>query len=213
MIFEDFNDAYITLYQEQHRFLDADFIRESNFAMSRELAKASLDLEHLSASFLIDARHFFQACESTWVWSKLKSIAITSRILSSDKDSEKIKDALRAAAVTALQMSKLETMEIWNYEIGLACVFRYQVFKGEKPTITWRSNWDWSLELDFRVIQSWEAVALRRTSSPKLQVFHDPPDIDVSLKSHGDAIHYLGLVQEVIHPVSLWQIQKEANSL
>ena len=178
--------------------------------MSREIAETSLNLEHLSASFIVDARHFFQARQSTWVWNKLTSLTLTSRILSSDKDLEEINDTLQAAAVTAVKMPMLNTMELWNYGRGLACVFRYQVPRGKRPTITWRGNWD--ILLEPRVIQSWQAVTLEPAASLELRVVKELLDANIHMKSHGDAIHHLGLVQ-VVHPVSLWQIQKETTNL
>ncbi len=43
----------------------------------------------------------------------------------------------------------------------------------------------------------------------KLQVVTEILDASVVIRSHDDALRYLMLLNTVVHPVSLWQIQKE----
>lgn len=105
-------------------------------------------------------------------------------------------------------------MELWNGKKGLACVFRYQASEGyQLAKITWRGNWDLSLEP--RIIRSWKAVALKRSrrevQGHEFQVLKELLDADVVIKFHGDAIHHLELLHQVVRPVSLWQIQKETG--
>lgn len=68
-----------------------------------------------------------------------------------------------AAAAAATKMPNLETMEIWNGQVGLAMLFRYQLVGGGRPpVITWRGTWGFNLRS--AVIQAWEAVALEHRS-------------------------------------------------
>lgn len=114
---------------------------------------------------------------------------------------------LQAAAAAAIKMPCINTLELWNGGNGLACLFRYQASEDYRPvTITWRGNWD--LPLTHQVIQSWEAVALTYAQCDLL-VFKELLDADVPIRSHGDAIQFLKPLQQVVHPVSLWQIRKE----
>ncbi|KAI1662289.1 hypothetical protein F4813DRAFT_344061 [Daldinia decipiens] len=54
---------------------------DPNEGLSAVLASKSLDLQHLTISFMIDAEEFFQHCQSTWSWSHLQSLALTSQLL------------------------------------------------------------------------------------------------------------------------------------
>lgn len=210
MLFEDFNEDYISVFREVRPFLETEPFRKANFDISRIIAEASLDLEHLSTSFIVDARYFFQARQQIWVWIRLKSLLLTSRLLYPDRSHAKMNDLFQAAAAAAMEMPMLNVMELWNGGKGFAGVFRYQASKGNGPaTITWRGNWDLSLEA--RVIPLWEGVTIKRGLREDLQVVKELLDADVVMKSHGDSIHHLGLVNQAVHPVSLWQIQKETR--
>ncbi|KAK1253852.1 hypothetical protein MKX07_001929 [Trichoderma sp. CBMAI-0711] len=103
---------------------DAD--RGSTVVVSQAIARASLMLEHLSASFMVDASEFFAALDPSWRWCNLTWLALTSRLLTPDQDADTMDDMLEAAAAAAMTMRKLETMEIWNGSEGLAMVFRYK---------------------------------------------------------------------------------------
>jgi len=75
------------------------------------VALASLQFEHLAASFLVDARDFFDI-EPSWEWPNLTSLVLTSRVLSLGEDPVKIGAMLHAATAAAMGMPRLETMEI-----------------------------------------------------------------------------------------------------
>ncbi|KAM0307673.1 hypothetical protein ACHAPM_000397 [Fusarium culmorum] len=68
VVFENFNQQYPVLMQ---RFLDGedlnkcDSIRNPSPAVARSIALTSLPLEHLAASFIIEASHFF-AIDPSW---------------------------------------------------------------------------------------------------------------------------------------------------
>lgn len=171
------------------------------------LVKASLVLEHLAASFVSDASHFFDACPKRKIWPRLKSLALTSNVLEPRQQSVYINDLLEKVARVALKMPQLKSMELWNGSPGFAGVFQYQTSQSDRTAkITWRGTWD--LPLEPRVLRAWQAVASERVHY-KLRVVTEISDANVVVQSLSDAIRYLKLLNTVVHPVSLWQMQKE----
>ena len=171
------------------------------------LVEASLGLEHLAASFVSDASHFFDACQKWNIWPRLESLALTSNILEPQQQSLYINDLLETIALVAMKMPRLKVMELWNGRAGFAGFFKYQICESDRTAkITWRSTWD--LTLESRVLEAWQAVVSERVDC-KLEVITETLDANVVITSHSDAIRYLMLLNTVIHPVSLWQIQKE----
>lgn len=65
--------------------------------------------------------------------------------------------------------------------------------------------------------KAWAAVAVKRDKREgEFDVVKDPEILNFGedeIRSHGDAIHHLQLVSEVIRPVSLWQIRYESRFL
>lgn len=214
VIFENFNQQYPAILQ---RFLfgedleRCDSTRNPHPAVGRMVALASLQLEHLAASFLVDATHFF-AIEPSWEWPNLTSLVLTSKVLRLGEDPIQIGAMLGAAAAAAMRMPRLETMEIWNGRKGLAAVFRYQTLRNARQaTVTWRATWE--LTLEPWLIRAWEAVVHHRYGeSWSLGVVQERLDA-AAIKSHGDAVPCLRLSGQVIRPVSLQQIQMEQNAL
>lgn len=208
MLFEDFDDACTEVFHGVYRSQHEDPTRTADAAVTRALAEASLNLESLSASFIVDARYFFQARQPTWVWNKLVSLILTSRLLFPDESYKAIGNLLQAAAGAATVMPVLNAMELWNGEKGLAGVFRYSVSEdGRSAAITWRGNWD--LPLKPQVVQSWKTVSLKHGQGD-FHVVKELLDADIVIGSHGDAIHHLKFSHPVVHPVSLYQIRKVA---
>jgi hypothetical protein len=133
-----------------------DIIRNPSPAISRMVALTSLKLEHLAASFMIDASYFFEM-EPSWEWPNLTSLVITSELLAPNENPVKIGSMLQAAAAAALKMPQLETMEIWNGQKGLAALFKYHAFRNvQQAIITWRGTWE--LVMEPSTILAWEAV-------------------------------------------------------
>jgi hypothetical protein len=187
--------------------LGSDPVRIPSSSVSQAVANASLTLEHLSASFIVDASHFFDPRELSWKWPNLTWLALTSRLLVPQERPTELDDMLRAAAAAAMKMPNLETMEIWNGEKGLAMLFRYQrAERGQPAVITWRGTWE--LTLRPLVIQAWDSVALRHRGQGHV-IVKELLDAGACVKSHGDAIRHLKLSRPVIRPVSLRQIQME----
>lgn len=154
---EDFNSVFNSLFQ-QGSIAYTELVRIANPSLGIALAKISLFLEQLSASFLIDAKDFFQACRPNWIWKDLVSLALTSRLLNSTEARAEINNMLYAAGIVARNMPKLRIMEIWSGGRGQATIFRYHVMN-DSTMISWHSVWD--LQLESRVIKTWKAVALK----------------------------------------------------
>jgi hypothetical protein len=74
VLFENFNQTYPASYTN----LGCDPMRIPSSYVSRAVANASLTLEHLSASFIVDASDFFDARELSWKWPNLTWLALIS---------------------------------------------------------------------------------------------------------------------------------------
>ena len=66
VVFEDFSDDSIAMYEGLHELLSVEPVRIANSTVTGALAEASLDPEQLSASLVVDAKSFFQARQSSW---------------------------------------------------------------------------------------------------------------------------------------------------
>lgn len=198
-VFENFNSHYRRIIPEYNR------VRVSNSVLSRKAAEASLELEHFSASFLIDAGFFFSLREPSWEWHNLKSLTLTSRVLAPKSQQTHIDNMLISAAEAAMEMPKLETMELWNGKEGLAALFRYFRYHPKYAVVNWKCTWNYSLQAN--VIQAWEKVAQK--NGPGGLVLREEMLHAADIESHGDAIHYLKLSGQVVRPISLQQIRTE----
>lgn len=209
VLFEDFNEQYPGCFNKLISLATTsiEIIRTPTFSLSRTVANTSLKLEHLSASFMVEAEYFFYAREPSWEWPNLTSLALTSQLLAPDESPENIDDMLQEAAAAAMKMPNLETMEIWNGREGLAMLFRYQQSIGSwRPSvITWRGTWEFAMQAP--TIRAWEAVAFKHHGCGSV-IVKELLDVGV-IQSHGDAIHHLKLSSTVIRPVSLRQIRME----
>ncbi|KAG8670399.1 hypothetical protein FPOAC2_09757 [Fusarium poae] len=197
-IFENFNESYRDRWHRMIRF-PCPAIRVPNPAVSQKLARASLHLKTLSASFMVDAGYFFAARQRSWTWDILTSLALTSSTLTNDANPVDINNMLQSAAAAALKMPSLDIIEIWNGRRGLAMVFRYERARDWQPAIiTVRGTWEF--ELAPAVRRAWDAVAHEEVVVQRSLI-----DLD-KIRNHGDAIRELGLSAEVVRPVSLQQI-------
>ncbi|KAF6805375.1 hypothetical protein CMUS01_14626 [Colletotrichum musicola] len=179
------------------------------------LAERSLGMESLSIFYLIGARRFFQATKSHWVWSRLTSLSLTSP-LSKRTQSFEVTNLLVSAAAAAERMPALKTMQIWNGGRGHAYAFSCEV-RELGLTISWKGTW--KLNLNLEVVQAWmdvnktreEVVDGERKNKRNFEVKEHPTLNANEIRSHGDAIRALQLTAEVVHPVSLKQIRREAH--
>jgi hypothetical protein len=236
VLFEDFSDLYIRAFQfvSLHgatEWLTAEPVRTPNRAVGEELARVCArlpHLSHLSASFLVDGRHFLPALLSlpaspgTGSWSKLATLALTSRELAPNRPAARVNDLLKIAAAVAARLPALTLLEVWNGGRGIACVFRYQAASSashpnkDQPqpssaSITWRASWD--VQLEDRVIKAWREAACKHHPCT-LRVVEEVGDNArfPAIRSHGDAIRELGFSHDVVHPTSLSQILWENMS-
>lgn len=199
VLFENSNRLYAS--KKKNVYCLSDPIRVPTFEVSLSFATISLELEYFSASFLVDASLFFQACQPSWEWPKLTLLALTAQQLSPIPSLIEIDDMLQAAASAAMRMPRLTTMEIWNGQEGFAMLFRYQLTNGrQSAVITCRGTWEFDLRP--RVVRAWEAVAVGHRAY-ETRLVKEVLDASVEIRFHGDAIHHLKLVSEVIRPVSL----------
>ena len=183
-------------------------VRAAAVDIAYAVAEASLGLEHLAASFVSDASHFVDACQKWNIWPRLESLALISNVLTSQQQPVCINDLLEKVALVAMKMPRLKLTELWNGRAGFAGAFQYQIFESDRTAkMTWRSTWD--LPLEPRVLKAWQAVASERVDC-KLQIVTEILDANVVITSQADAIRYRMLLSTVVHPVSLWQIQREA---
>lgn len=200
MVFENFDQRFLPSipHYEPLRIAPPD--------VSLAVARASLGIKHLSASFIVDARDFFL---TDGTWPNLTTLALTSRLLAPDAKQDGIDGMLKAAAAAAERMPSLETMEIWNGREGVAGLFRYRSSRrGRTAGITWRGTWD--LYLDRDVIHAWADVANMERRAGLVVVKEKVMDAG-KIRFHGDAIHHLGLEAQVIRPVSLYQMRMERD--
>ncbi|KAI8256594.1 hypothetical protein K4K56_007546 [Colletotrichum sp. SAR 10_98] len=106
-IFENFNEVY------PESFPSCPAIRLPSPVVSHKLARASVQLMELSASFKVNASCFFWASKRfSLEWRDHTRLALTASALAGDADFEGISSMLRNAAGAALKMPKLETMEL-----------------------------------------------------------------------------------------------------
>lgn len=201
MLFENFSQQYPQAYWVSP-------VRAPVSEVSHAVAHASLELEHLSASFIVDASHFFNTLMPSWEWPNLISLALTSQLLAPNSSPDRMNGMLQAAAAAVAKMPKLQAMEIWTGGKGSAALFRYEAASGSVPaTITCRGTWE--LPLQPVAIDAWEAVAQRNDRDHRIVVVIELLGLDAVLKSHGDAVNHLGLSIPVVRPVSLRQILRE----
>jgi hypothetical protein len=209
-VFEDFNDSLAAvlvsaniaqvwwLWQvEASRVVDAK--------VGAAFASKSLGLEQLAVSYMVNAEDFFRACQPTWTWQRLQSLALTTQLLRPTGSRQEIDALLYEAGLAALRMPKLRTLVLWNGGRENACAFIFHV-DGHRASVTWRGTWD--MGLSRRVVEVWERVASER----QLCVLRfSKEQVCDAIGSHGDAIHHLGLPVQVVTPISLWQIRRETS--
>ncbi|KAF3802786.1 hypothetical protein GCG54_00014022 [Colletotrichum gloeosporioides] len=202
VVFENFNQQYPATMQ---RFLNGvdltqcDSLRKPDSAVSRIVALASLKLEQLAASFIVDASSFFEV-QPSWEWPSLTSLTLTSRLLTPDGDLVEIEAMLQKAAAAAMKMPQL----------GLAALFRYQAFRNiPQAVVLWRGTWKFAMKPS--ITQTWEAV-IHQYNGWRLDFVEEQLN-ETTIKSHGHAVQHLMHATQIICPVSLRQIQTEQKAL
>ncbi|UPK90729.1 hypothetical protein LCI18_001664 [Fusarium solani-melongenae] len=143
-LFEDFNEDFFPGPVVSKRIPNAQ--------TAQALVVASLKLEHVSASFMVDAQDFFnasQACRHQPRWRNLEFLALTSRLVDlSDKDLG-LTNLLYEAGRFALGAPRLRTMLLWY---GCKKQARAFVYKRDDTSITWHGTKAFDLNKQ-RIIQ------------------------------------------------------------
>lgn len=139
-------------------------------------------------------------------WAELESLALTSQLLHPTMPKNGIDALLGAAAGAAMEMPKLRTMEIWNSESGVACVFLYRrAGTNGRPTITFSDSWGHNLASS--VYRGWEKVAKRHSTNELcVELWSLPMEY---YSSRSSVISILKLRRLVLNQVSFFQLQWE----
>jgi len=93
--------------------------------LARALVSKSRDLEQLSISFIADAKQFFDSCHQSCYWPHLRSLTLTSPILTRTAFPKEILELLYNASAAALNMPQLESLVLWFGKKGEACAVIY----------------------------------------------------------------------------------------
>ncbi|KAF5969216.1 hypothetical protein FCOIX_11005 [Fusarium coicis] len=224
-IFEDFNEQ---IMEATRRNMNSTIIvasmqietrRYTKYELGEAFAVKSRNLEHLSVSFMIDARDFFTACKMMSDWPRLRSLILTTPLMTKGSRG-RISDLLVNAGRVAQKMQHLKSLAIWHCSRDDACavIFHKNEDEGSKvhgsATLTWRGTRDF----DFieEVVETWQKVVCTCNSHQGYvgqcdshQLLCRIERVEGEIISHGDAIHHLHLPDGVIDPTSLWQIRQE----
>lgn len=196
-IFEDVNPTSQRPWSQHSR-------RHPRRVVGESLGPMSLFLEKLSASYIIEANDFFRKTQSDWVWENLTSLTLTSELLAEDACHLRATNMLANAAGAALQMPRLQRMEIWYGGFRTAALFRYAVSESG-TSIRWHGTWE--LQLQRRLVDAWRAVAELHTTNEL--VVRESRLLDGSgIASREGAIQVLDLSESVVHPASFGDIGK-----
>ncbi|KAI0545743.1 hypothetical protein F4679DRAFT_452140 [Xylaria curta] len=209
-VFEDSYEFY-DLFPERRAPVPWFNLFEPSKGLGAAFASKSLDLQHLAISFMVNAEEFFRHCQSTWIWSSLQSLALTSQLLQNDwAKRDQIEALLYRAGLLAQKMPELRTFVLWNGGKNHACAFIYRADR-ERASVTWRGTW--LLELRRPEFKPWQLAAAKIPCHRFSELRVKQELVRGVIRSHGDAIHHLKLPCQVIDPRSLWQIRREAYSI
>lgn len=206
-VFQDFNEDYRQILNSDpyvRSTLTNDMKTQRALEAATAYAGTSLFFQEIYLSFVIDARHFFNARQKDWTWCFLRTLVLTSECLTPSGSTEDISNLLYHGAKAPIKMPQLLDMTLWNGMRGEACAFAYS---RAESCLHWRSTWD--LHMEPHVVEAWEDV-LAITERSTIRI-HKEIIESLAIQSHGDAIHYLKLPKGVVDPVSLKQIRREAK--
>ncbi|KAI0907143.1 hypothetical protein F4823DRAFT_630598 [Ustulina deusta] len=180
--------------------------------LAAALLKASTQLESLAISFIADAQYFFMSLSSTkspalHTFPRLRFIALTSNQLSLKTGTSLVNNLLSTAGTAALRMPMLQIMELWNGRQGEAAIFRYE----REPsiaigTLVWISSWNFFPDVE--VVAQWKEVALNHGCRRFLV---ESDRVSAPPVCPGSILKHLRLQRQILHPISLYQIQREAE--
>lgn len=205
-ISENFVDRIYSTIQNQGYNPIRTVFRCQRRTLAEVLVPKSIDLQHLSVSYKVDAQEFFNACQPSYTWHRLHSLTLTSSMLTPCASQKDISALLVTAGSVASKMPRLERMVLWNGKHEEACAVIYHKNKTAlQALLTWRGTWDFEFGDD--VVESWQRIV----SDPRdLRIEHER--VQGAINSDGDAIHLLRLADGVIDPRPLQQIRQEGRT-
>lgn len=199
-VYEDSNEQHIRHQLIRNPTMGP--IRIPHDTTSAAAAAFTIQLEHCSLAFAVDAWHFFAASKK-YTFPHLKTLCLTTSAIL-HPNSPDFHCFLFLAAQGAKVMPQLQTMTVWFALRGSMSRFTYS---RTDCSLTWFSNS--AANLTPQISKAWQQVV----------DMHWYPD--VHLKLHGFLVHvwprcraeglyWLQLPEGVVHPVSLWQMESEA---
>ncbi|KAF5724097.1 hypothetical protein FMUND_1162 [Fusarium mundagurra] len=224
-IFENFNEQIMEAIRSNMNStisstsMQIETRRRTKYELGEAFAVKSRSLEHLSVSFMIDARDFFTSCKTIIDWPQLRSLILTTPLMTKGSRG-RISDFLVNAGQVAQKMQHLKSLAIWHcsHNEASAVVFQKNEDGGRKvhgsATLTWRGTRDFDFSEE--VVEAWQKVVCTCNSRQgsvgqcnSHQLLCKIERVESEIISHGDAIHHLRLPDGVIDPTSLWQIRQE----
>lgn len=204
-IFEDPNSELVSAMRRDgvlRQLVDDNMTAGAGLVIA--LVLRSCDLKHLSISFMVDARQFLDALQSTDCCHELQSLTLTASILKRESQSCEIASFISDASSFPQRMKQLERLILWNSKPGEACAVIYQRDRSTQQATLMRRG-TWHFELNDKVVESWENV------DPGFFLRIEHEQLQAAVKETGDAIYHLGLSGEVIDPTSARQLRHEAS--
>lgn len=194
-----FEDSYTFYNQFGQRLARTSLLspEEARGRRERLFLTKSLGLRHLAVAFLVTAERVLHEWEPTWRWPILESLALTSPLLHSGSDGDKIDALLCKAAHIVPQVQHLQTLVLWNGGKANACAFIFHRSssnsnRDKKCSITWRGNWRFSWMP--RILECWNRAA---KSLGVVTLFRHEL-IEAGVHSHEDAIHHLSCLVRLL---------------
>ncbi|KAI3391329.1 hypothetical protein diail_7520 [Diaporthe ilicicola] len=176
------------------------------FEVLQGLKGRAANIKHLSISFWSDAIDCLKFPPDTF--PNLESVAMTSE-KHLKPDSFLVRELLINAARAAMEMPKLQIMELWNCENGHAAVFRYEstgTAQSSACRLTWGSSWYCPKSMiGERVLKAWARVA-HKNASRQLTFVLDPLPTG-SYAHYGAILHRLKLRNLIFDPTSTMQVR------
>lgn len=186
-------------------------IRQPCKSIARYLSELK-GLQKLCVSFIVDANDFFESLllhPDDGSWHSLTHLSMTSLLLDRKSQAASIDRLLSAAASAARRMPNLKVLELWYGSRGQACLIRITLHPNATIMVSHSDNWVYSIGP--APVKAWTEVSHLRGGRDVLVEERNLIDSRLIL-SHGDAIHYLEPVVDIVHSVSLGQIRREAKS-
>lgn len=160
----------VSIWEAQESWLHGRKPKPRNVQLGWSSLRVSFDMQTLVISHAVEASDFFRPFYSETrisalpvgmrLWSRLRSLSLTSRIPTRRTGSTKTNELLLAASRAAWRMPRLHTMEIWHGAVGKGFLLRYEVLRNETK-LTIESTWPF--ELSQKTLQSWGLVTSERT--------------------------------------------------